>query len=113
METTQSTLSGLEPLLSIEELAAYLDVPVTTIRDWRTDGKGPCAMVSAKAAVYPGVTTYTARSPTRVIVGAKQRPETHGLVGGPRQIRLHRGSRMSALSLSSICAAAVTDIGSI
>jgi len=44
METTHSTLSGLEPLLSIEELAAYLDVPVTTIRDWRTDGKGPCAI---------------------------------------------------------------------
>lgn len=44
METTHSTLSGLEPLLSIEELAKYLDVPVTTIRDWRTDGKGPCAI---------------------------------------------------------------------
>ncbi len=44
METTHSTLSGLEPLLSIEELAEYLDVPVTTIRDWRTDGKGPCAI---------------------------------------------------------------------
>ena len=44
METTHSTLSGLEPLLSIEELADYLDVPVTTLRDWRTDGKGPCAI---------------------------------------------------------------------
>ena len=44
METTHSTLSGLEPLLSIEELAEYLDVPVTTIRDWRTDGTGPCAI---------------------------------------------------------------------
>ena len=37
-------LSGLEPLLSIEALAEYLEVPVTTIRDWRTDGKGPCAI---------------------------------------------------------------------
>jgi excisionase family DNA binding protein len=44
METTTSTLNGLEPLLSIEELAEYLHVPVTTIRDWRTDGKGPCAI---------------------------------------------------------------------
>lgn len=44
METTHSTLSGLEPLLSIDELAEYLDVPVTTIRDWRTDGKGPCGI---------------------------------------------------------------------
>ncbi len=38
------TLSGLEPLLTIEALSEYLDVPVTTIRDWRTDGKGPCAI---------------------------------------------------------------------
>ena len=44
METNSSTLSALEPLLSIDELAEYLDVPVTTIRDWRTDGKGPCAI---------------------------------------------------------------------
>ncbi|HEY9564822.1 MAG TPA: helix-turn-helix domain-containing protein [Nocardioides sp.] len=34
----------MEPLLTIEALAEYLDVPVTTIRDWRTDGKGPCAI---------------------------------------------------------------------
>lgn len=39
-----STLNGLEPLLSIEALADYLDVPVATIRDWRTDGKGPCGI---------------------------------------------------------------------
>jgi excisionase family DNA binding protein len=44
MKTNNSTLSGLEPLLSIDELADYLHVPVTTIRDWRTDGKGPCAI---------------------------------------------------------------------
>ena len=44
METNNSTLSGLEPLLSIDELADYLHVPVTTIRDRRTDGKGPCAI---------------------------------------------------------------------
>lgn len=41
---TNSTMGGLEPLLSIEAFAEYLDVPVTTIRDWRTDGKGPCAI---------------------------------------------------------------------
>ena len=44
MEATTSTTSGLEPLLSIEALSEYLDVPVTTIRDWRTDGKGPCGI---------------------------------------------------------------------
>jgi hypothetical protein len=44
IETNNNTLSGLEPLLSIEELAEYPDVPVTTIRDWRTDGRGTCAI---------------------------------------------------------------------
>ena len=44
METNTTTASGLEPLLNIEELAEYLDVPVATIYDWRVDGKGPCAI---------------------------------------------------------------------
>ena len=34
---------GLEPLIDVEELAEYLGVPVTTIYDWRTNGKGPPA----------------------------------------------------------------------
>jgi hypothetical protein len=37
METFTAS-SGLEPLLSIEQLAEYLGVPVTTIYDWRVDG---------------------------------------------------------------------------
>jgi excisionase family DNA binding protein len=44
METNTTAASRLEPLLSIEELAEYLDVPVATIYDWRVDGKGPCAV---------------------------------------------------------------------
>ncbi len=44
METNTTTASELEPLLSIEELAEYLDVPVATIYDWRVDGKRPCAV---------------------------------------------------------------------
>ena len=44
METTTATLSGLEPLLSIEELSEYLNVPVRTLYDWRLTGKGPCAI---------------------------------------------------------------------
>ncbi|HVW42276.1 MAG TPA: helix-turn-helix domain-containing protein [Amycolatopsis sp.] len=32
---------GLEPLLTVAELADYLGVPVATIYDWRVDGKGP------------------------------------------------------------------------
>lgn len=39
-----TTLSGLEPLLNIEELSDYLRVPVRTLYDWRLAGKGPCAI---------------------------------------------------------------------
>ena len=34
---------GLQPLIDVAELAAYLGVPVSTIYDWRTHGKGPTA----------------------------------------------------------------------
>lgn len=34
---------GLEPLLDVGELAAYLGVPVSTVYDWRTRGLGPRA----------------------------------------------------------------------
>ena len=44
METTTTASSRLEPLLSIEELSEYLDVPVRTLYDWRLSGKGPCAV---------------------------------------------------------------------
>jgi hypothetical protein len=37
---TKTALSGLQPLITIAALSEYLDVPVTTIRDWRTGGKG-------------------------------------------------------------------------
>lgn len=36
-------MDGLEPLLGVPELAAYLGVPVQTIYDWRVNGKGPRA----------------------------------------------------------------------
>jgi excisionase family DNA binding protein len=43
MDTSRSAPWGLEPLLDVTELAEYLGVPVTTIYDWRTNGKGPRA----------------------------------------------------------------------
>jgi excisionase family DNA binding protein len=36
--------TGLEPLMTVAELAEYLGVPVTTIYDWRVDSKGPPAL---------------------------------------------------------------------
>lgn len=44
MSTKTEHDSGLDPLLSIEDLADYLGVPVATIYDWRVDGKGPCGV---------------------------------------------------------------------
>jgi excisionase family DNA binding protein len=44
MKTTLQPSTGLDPLLSIEDLATYLGVPVATIYDWRVDGKGPCGV---------------------------------------------------------------------
>ncbi len=48
MKTTTATECGLVPLMSIEALADFLGVPVTTIYDWRTDGKGPCGIKVGK-----------------------------------------------------------------
>jgi predicted DNA-binding transcriptional regulator AlpA len=44
MDTNDMLPLGLEPLLSIRDLAAYLGVPEATLRDWRVDGKGPSAI---------------------------------------------------------------------
>ena len=44
MRTQQSALSGLDPLVSVDELAEYLGVPIRTIYDWRQTGHGPCGI---------------------------------------------------------------------
>lgn len=44
MKTSARTISGLEPMLSIEELAEYLALPVRTLYDWRQSGRGPRAI---------------------------------------------------------------------
>lgn len=44
MKTTLQPATGLVPLMSIEDLAESLGVPVATIYDWRVDGKGPCGV---------------------------------------------------------------------
>jgi excisionase family DNA binding protein len=41
MSTDTNPLSGLDPLLSIGELAEYLGVPIKTIYEWRQTGRGP------------------------------------------------------------------------
>ena len=41
MTTQQTASSGLDPLVSVDELAEYLGVPIRTIYDWRQTGHGP------------------------------------------------------------------------
>lgn len=43
MDHDESTRLGLEPFLDVRELAQYLGVPVTTVYEWRTHGRGPVA----------------------------------------------------------------------
>lgn len=44
MDSTTRTLSGLVPLISIQELSEYLNVPTRTLHDWRLSGRGPRAV---------------------------------------------------------------------
>ena len=37
-------IGGLEPMLTIDELAEYLTIPVRTLYDWRQAGRGPRAV---------------------------------------------------------------------
>ncbi|MGO1407967.1 MAG: helix-turn-helix transcriptional regulator [Brachybacterium sp.] len=39
--TKQNPIEHLHPLISVQELAEYLDVPVQRIYDWRKAGTGP------------------------------------------------------------------------
>jgi hypothetical protein len=39
---TPPRLARPEPLLSVEELSEYLNVPIRTLYDWRLAGKGAC-----------------------------------------------------------------------
>ena len=41
---TNTTLGGLAPLIGIEELAEYLDLPVKTLYKWRQEGVGPASV---------------------------------------------------------------------
>ena len=41
VSTELSNAWGLEPMLSVSDLADYLGVPVSTVYDWRSNGLGP------------------------------------------------------------------------
>lgn len=59
---------GLEPLLDVDELAAYLRVPISTVYDWRTRGLGPRAYRFGKHLKF-------AASDVRVWIEQQRDPE--------------------------------------
>ena len=48
-----STAPRLEHLLTVQELSAYLGIPVATLYDWRVDHRGPKAVKLGHALRYP------------------------------------------------------------
>jgi excisionase family DNA binding protein len=42
-QSTPTDAWGMEPLMDVHELAAYLGIPISTVYDWRVHGKGPTA----------------------------------------------------------------------
>lgn len=42
----------MEPLMTIDEVAAVLRVPVATLRYWRHQGRGPSAFRQGKRVFY-------------------------------------------------------------
>lgn len=53
MDSTTPTLIGLAPLISIEELSEYLNVPTRTLHDWSLAGRGPRAVHDGRQRVAP------------------------------------------------------------
>ena len=75
MATIAPTLSGLEPLLSFDELSEYLHVPVKTLYDWRITGKGPRAIHVGRqlrffvSDVHEWLTEQREQEPERGVAG--------------------------------------------
>ncbi|WP_342795432.1 helix-turn-helix domain-containing protein [Euzebya pacifica] len=80
MDLEQHQSWGLGPLISVDELAAYLGLPKQTIYDWRVSGKGPQGYrigkhpqsrpadprtSHARAAVHQGRRSLVLRAPGR------------------------------------------------
>lgn len=65
----------LDPLLNINELAAYLGVPVSTIYDRRTNGKGPRAYRFGKRIMFGASDVRAWMDTMREPTGAATFPE--------------------------------------
>lgn len=60
----------MEPLWSVDELAAYLGVPAQTIYGWRSAGTGPPGRLIGRRLRYrpEDVAAWVAALPTAVVV---------------------------------------------
>lgn len=48
-----ANIDGLDRLLGIDELSAYLDVPKQTLYNWRSTGYGPVGVRIGRKVKYP------------------------------------------------------------
>ncbi|WP_145724547.1 AlpA family transcriptional regulator [Nocardioides sp. J9] len=86
---------GLEPLIDVEELAAYLSVPIQTIYGWRCAGTAPQAFKFGKRLKF-AVTDVAEWTNCCAPVGHASRSETGSVVpavGAPRGGLAARGTR--------------------
>lgn len=49
---TNTRIDGLDPMVGIEDLAAYLGLPVKTLYKWRQDGTGPASVRISRHVRY-------------------------------------------------------------
>jgi excisionase family DNA binding protein len=70
------TVNGVEPLWSVDDLAAFLGVPVATIYDWRVDGRGP-------VGIRVGRHIRFARQDVSAWVASQRETRPGGAVAGP------------------------------
>ncbi len=65
--TDERRIENLPDLLTIDELAAYLQIPKGTLYHWRVDGHGPRAITMGKRIRYPraDVLNWISQQPIR------------------------------------------------
>jgi hypothetical protein len=56
---TNTTLGGLAPLIGIEDLAEYLDLPVKTLYKWRQEASAPPRCESGATSGTSSATSRT------------------------------------------------------
>jgi predicted DNA-binding transcriptional regulator AlpA len=74
---TNTELSGLEPLIGVEELSEYLEVPVKTLYEWHQSGKGPAAGTPGTTPAVPDLRRPLVAGRTGRLVDVDELADAH------------------------------------